>query len=135
VSACETAVTTTVEGFGNTDGAVYRPPEVIVPTVEFPPATPATSQFTAVFVVPVTVALKGTVCPTTTDVALGDTITLIGVVFPPPLAEFRPLHPALHKMARVRRSFPSRHIVVPRTFTHTKVSMRVLGHRDSVISL
>jgi hypothetical protein len=69
------------------------------------------------FVVPVTVTLKGTVCPITTDVADGNTVTLIPAVFPPPLAACPPLQPAHHKMARVRRSFPSCHIVVPRTFT------------------
>jgi hypothetical protein len=133
VSAWETAVTTTVEGLGSAFGAVYIPVVVIVPTVAFPPCTPATCQFTDVFVVPVTVALNGTVCPITTDVALGNTVTLIPAF--PPLVDCLPLHPAHHKMARVRGIFPLRHIVVPRTFTHSKASMKGAGHRESVNSL
>jgi hypothetical protein len=116
VSACETAVTTTVEGFGNADGAVYRPPVVIVPTVGFPPGTPATSQFTIVFVVPVTVAVNGTVCPTTTDVAEGNTLTVMPVEFPLVLEDGLLLQPAFHKIARVRNSFPVRPIIIPRMF-------------------
>src|ERR1700756_5415798 len=135
VSACETAVTTTVLGFGRTAGAVYRPPVVIVPTVAFPPATPATSQFTAVFVVPVTATLNGTVCPTTTDVADGDTVTVIPVGFPTLLADCPPLQPAHDKMATVKRNFPLRPIIVPRRLIHTKLSMHAPGHRESVISL
>ena len=51
------AVTVTVF-VGALDGAVYKPAEEIVPTVEFPPAMPPTSQFTAVLVVPVTAAVN-----------------------------------------------------------------------------
>jgi hypothetical protein len=36
----------TVNGVGTVAGAVYRPIESIVPTVELPPATPFTDQFT-----------------------------------------------------------------------------------------
>jgi hypothetical protein len=74
-----------VLGFGNTFGAVYNPSVVIVPTVPLPPCTPATSQFTAAFAVPVTVAVKGTVFPSTTEVAVGKTLTEIPLVFPPVL--------------------------------------------------
>ena len=49
----------TVTGLvGTLDGAVYRPVKEIVPTKELPPATPFTSQFTAVLVVPETVAVN-----------------------------------------------------------------------------
>ena len=49
----------TVTGFvGALDGAVYKPAEEIVPTEEFPPAMPPTSQFTAVLVVPAIVAVN-----------------------------------------------------------------------------
>jgi hypothetical protein len=58
VSACDTAVTVTVAGLGTTEGAVYSPAVEIVPTVEFPPATPFTCQVTAVLEVPVTVAVN-----------------------------------------------------------------------------
>src|SRR5438045_1343608 len=46
-SACDTAVTATVAGFGTTAGAVYRPELDIVPTVALPPLTPLTCQVTA----------------------------------------------------------------------------------------
>jgi hypothetical protein len=44
----------------------------IVPTVEFPPNTPETSQFTAVLVVPETDALNCCVCPTGTLTLSGE---------------------------------------------------------------
>jgi hypothetical protein len=44
-----TAVTFTVLFTGITDGGVYTPAAVIVPTVLLPPATPFTCQVTAVF--------------------------------------------------------------------------------------
>jgi hypothetical protein len=50
---CAVTVTMLVDAL---DGAVYKPAGEIVPTEEFPPAMPPTSQFTAVFVVPETVA-------------------------------------------------------------------------------
>jgi len=87
-------------------GAVYSPVVLIVPTVAFPPRTPATSQFTVVSAVPVTVALNGTVCPSTTEVALGNTDTLIPVGLPLLVEDCPPLQPAIHKPARVRRTFP-----------------------------
>lgn len=59
-SASLTAVTVTLGGDGTAAGAVYvavSPPVVeIVPTLEFPPATPFTSHETFVSDVPVTVA-------------------------------------------------------------------------------
>jgi hypothetical protein len=47
-------------------GAVYRPVAMIVPVVEFPPATPSTDQVTAGFVLFATVAVNCVVAPTTT---------------------------------------------------------------------
>ena len=63
---------------GTLDGALYRPVADIVPTVEFPPTTPPTSQITAVFLVPETVAVNCWDRPTCTLVLLGeiDTETL-----------------------------------------------------------
>ena len=49
------AVTTTAI-VGMVLGAVYRPPAEILPTVDVPPKFPLTSQFTAVLLVPETVA-------------------------------------------------------------------------------
>ena len=66
VSACETAVTVTVAGLGTAFGAVYSPPEEIVPVELLPPVTPFTCQVTAVSEVPVTVAENCRVDPTLT---------------------------------------------------------------------
>jgi hypothetical protein len=57
-SACETAVTVTGLGLGRVAGALYKPLEEIVPTVEFPPAMLFTFQITAAFDVPVTAAVN-----------------------------------------------------------------------------
>ncbi|MHB8754709.1 MAG: hypothetical protein ACYC92_07100 [Candidatus Acidiferrales bacterium] len=63
-SAMLVAVTETLGGAGGNAGAVYvaesGPVAVIMPTVEFPPATPLTLQLTATLdaAAPVTVALK-----------------------------------------------------------------------------
>jgi hypothetical protein len=63
---------------GTVDGAMYNPLEEIVPTTEFPPATPATSHFTALFFVPDTVAMNCWDKPTCRLALLGeiDTETL-----------------------------------------------------------
>jgi hypothetical protein len=53
LSAAVAPVTVTVKGVGTAAGAVYRPAEVTVPTVEFPPATPLTDQFTDELKLPV----------------------------------------------------------------------------------
>jgi hypothetical protein len=45
---------------------VYNPDDEIVPTVEFPPETPLTLQATAVFDVPVTVAVSCCALPSNT---------------------------------------------------------------------
>ncbi len=87
VSACETAETDTVEP-GAIAGVVYRPVASIVPLVELPPAVPFTSQFTLVFVVPVTVALNCWVWPVNSIAEVGLICTLTtgggGVLDPPP---------------------------------------------------
>ena len=58
VSTWESAVTVTVAGFGTLAGAIYRPDVETVPVVAFPPVTPFACQVTAVFDVPVTVAVN-----------------------------------------------------------------------------
>ena len=50
----------------------------MVPTVEFPPAMPDTSQFTAVFVVPETVAVNCCDRPTCTLALVGEMVTETG---------------------------------------------------------
>jgi hypothetical protein len=58
-------------------GAVYSPLVLIVPTVALPPATPFTCQVTAVFVVPVTVAVNWSVAPGLTVEEAPVTVTVI----------------------------------------------------------
>ena len=58
VSATLVAVTVTTGDPGTVFGAVYRPVAEIVPTVLFPPKVPFTDQVTAVFALPVTVAVN-----------------------------------------------------------------------------
>ena len=53
-----TAETVTLLGVGKVCGAMYSPEELIVPSVEFPPATPFTDQFTVEILVPLTVTLN-----------------------------------------------------------------------------
>ncbi len=97
MSARETAVIVTVAGLGGVVGAVYRPVESIVPQGEPAPPQPVpeTCQVTAVFVVPVTIAVNCTVLPTGTFTGLGVTLTVIpggggGPELPPPLQESKP---------------------------------------------
>jgi hypothetical protein len=58
VSAWEMALTVTVDAAAMVAGDVYRPVVEIRPTEEFPPSTPFTCQFTAVFVAFATVAVN-----------------------------------------------------------------------------
>ena len=74
VSAWLVAWMVTLAGFGKSAGAVYKPALVIVPTVELPPATPLTLQLTAVFDVPVTVAVNCCVLPSNTLELEDDTV-------------------------------------------------------------
>ena len=73
---CAVTVTRLV---GTLDGAVYKPPAEIVPTEEFPPTIPLTSQFAAVFVVPETVAVNCCDRPTWTFALVGEMETETGV--------------------------------------------------------
>jgi hypothetical protein len=70
---------TTTGLVGTVAGALYKPVEEIVPTEEFPPATPPTSQFTAVLVVPETVAVNCCERPTPTLALPGEIVTDTGV--------------------------------------------------------
>jgi hypothetical protein len=74
-SAALTALTVTVEGDGTLDGAVYRPVEVIVPTVELPPARPFASQVTWVLVEPETFAVNWTEFRIRRLTTVGDIVT------------------------------------------------------------
>src|SRR5437762_8079343 len=71
-SACDTAVTATVAGFGTTAGAVYRPERDTVPTAALPPLTPLTCQVTAVLLVFCTVAVNCCVPPAPTVADTGE---------------------------------------------------------------
>ena len=82
-SAELTAATVTAEGSRDFDppdcfGAVYIPEEDTVPTVEFPPASPLTIQFTTVFDVPAIDALNCWLLPgcTVAEVGLIETETV-----------------------------------------------------------
>jgi hypothetical protein len=65
---------------GTDDGALYSPAEEIVPAPAVPPRTPFTSQFTAPFVVPETVAVNCFDWPACTVALVGDTVTETAVV-------------------------------------------------------
>ena len=80
VSACETAVTVTVAGFGTVPGAVYRPELEIVPVAVFPPVTPLTCQVTAVLLVFRNIAVNCSVPPVLTVAKVGKIVTLTGAV-------------------------------------------------------
>lgn len=85
--AVKTAVTVRVAGLGMVLGAVYNPPEVMVPAAALPPGVPFTCQVTLVFVVPVTVAMNCVLAPGLTVTVAGVTVTVIGggggVLLPP----------------------------------------------------
>ena len=72
VSPTLVAVTMTVCGLLSAAGAVYRPALEIVPTAGF------TDHVTAVFVVPVTVAVNCCVCPAQRAAEPGETCTAMG---------------------------------------------------------
>jgi hypothetical protein len=75
-SAWLVAVIVTLGEEGSAAGAVYNPVESMVPTAESPPPVPFTAQFTAVFVVPVTVAVNCCCSPRKTDAVAGATETV-----------------------------------------------------------
>ena len=66
---------------GSTCGAVKSPAAEMVPSVELPPVTPFTLQFTAVFEVLVTVAVNCCVADRFTVALDGDTTMLVSVWF------------------------------------------------------
>jgi hypothetical protein len=74
-SAADVAVTVTNAGSGACDGAVYRPPAVIVPQVDPTHPVPLNPQVTAVLLEPVTVAVNCWRAPTLSDGLLGETVT------------------------------------------------------------
>lgn len=76
--ADKTAVTVTVAGLGMVLGAVYNPLDVIVPVAALPPGVPFTRQVTAVFVVPVTLAMNCVLAPGLSVAIAGVTVTVIG---------------------------------------------------------
>jgi hypothetical protein len=75
VSATEVAVTVTKLGLGASDGAVYRPVEVILPQIVPAQPVPLMLQVTEVLLVPVTVAVNCCFPPTPTDGFAGETLT------------------------------------------------------------
>jgi hypothetical protein len=118
-SLASVALIVTVFGVGNALGAVYIPLESIVPTVELPPATEFTDQFTLIFVVPLTVAAKAPVDPARMVAVAGVTVTLalplsgeVGVV-PPPCGEPRPAQPLRHNMRSTAGALQFRFTSVP----------------------
>lgn len=76
-SAWLVAVTWTIAGDGRSAGAVYTPPEVIVPIEALPLGTPFTLQITLVFVVLVTVAVSVCELPSRTERLVGVTDTVM----------------------------------------------------------
>jgi hypothetical protein len=90
-SACEIAVTVTVDGCGIAEGAVYRPEFEIVPMLVLPPLLWFTCHVTAWFVLLATVAANCTVAPTLTVAEVGETEMPTGgggaLGLPPPQPE------------------------------------------------
>ena len=79
LSATEIAVIVTVSCAGTVAGAVYSPPDVIVPTVALPPVTPLTCQVTEVSVALATVAVNCCVPePACRVTVAGETVTETG---------------------------------------------------------
>jgi len=77
-SAADIAVTVSDNVPETVVGAVYNPAEVIVPTVELPPATPPTSHVTAVLLALLTVAVNICVPPALNVTLAGETLTVTG---------------------------------------------------------
>jgi len=77
-SATEVAVTNTWAGLGTDNGAVYRPPLLIVPQAEPAQPDPPRLQVTAVLEVLDTVAVNCCCFPATTPADVGDTLTATG---------------------------------------------------------
>ena len=71
-----TALTLTIDGDGTAFGAVYIPVELMVPTVELPPAMPFTFQVTVVTDALRTVALNCSLLPVLMVAAVGEMVTV-----------------------------------------------------------
>ena len=78
VSAAAAALTVTCAGVGTLPGAVYNPVEEMLPQVAPLHPLPLTLQFTAVFELPVTVAVNCCCRPVTTVAEPGERFTMIG---------------------------------------------------------
>lgn len=94
-----TAVIVMVLEAGTICGAIYLPDALIVPVAELPPVTPFTCQWTSMFEVPETVALKDWVAPARRFALEGDTVTVTpapesGVFDPDPDEVVVPVQPA-----------------------------------------
>jgi hypothetical protein len=76
VSAWLVALTCTTAGEGRSPGAVYWPPDVIVPVAAVPPGTPFTLHVTLGFVAFVTVAMSVCELPSRTAALVGVTETV-----------------------------------------------------------
>jgi hypothetical protein len=79
-SSIKVAITVTAAGEGTAAGAVYEPPDVIVPTVALPPATPSTRHVTPELLCAFdTVAVKSSApLPASRVTQGGDTPTAVG---------------------------------------------------------
>ena len=71
------ACTEIVAGIGKMAGAVYTPPESIVPTAAFPPGIPFTFQVTELLDEWATVAVNVCLFPSRTDAVAGATVTVM----------------------------------------------------------
>jgi hypothetical protein len=118
--ACETAVMVTVAlpfaGISEPEtkfGAVKTPDDDIAPVVALPPVTPFTCQFTAVFDVPVTVAVNVTFPNVITDELEPATLT-VTLLPPPPVVVFDPLQPIIPAAIEMKkRDMSGRRIIPP----------------------
>jgi hypothetical protein len=74
------ALVALIEWVPTAAGGVYKPDDVIVPELAFPPAMPSTLQVTAWFVLLLTLAEYCCDCLKVSDVARGLTVTATAVV-------------------------------------------------------
>jgi hypothetical protein len=88
VSACEVAVATTVRVLLTVAGAVYAPPLVIVPQAAPLQSALDNAQLTAVFAVPVTVAVKVWVPLVLSETLGGVTLMATRVIVTVAVADF-----------------------------------------------
>lgn len=102
VSAALVAVIVALVFTGSIEGALYCPLAEIVPVSALPPTMPLTAQVTTEFVVPVTVAWKFTLAPSTAVAPAGETLTTTtcGPLPPPLLFPPPPLTDPVHAFAQ-----------------------------------